>query len=496
MDPAPRYGARVRTVIAAALLVTVVAAANPALAAPNEEHEPKLLGLADDEWQTTFDDFAGVVGKPPAILVAFFPLDRTTDANFVKVQVETAEALGVVIFHEIIVDDLAALNRGDLDATLRATAANYAAALTGGRRLLVAPLPEANLGEHPWGGDPAGYRAGYRRIRQAFLDAGLGPDHVRFVFAMNGESTVGSYRDYYPGDEVVDIIGFAKINRGDPWRDYDETFATHIGEMQSQVSLDKPILVTQTATVGGSGRADWIDDMFSGLLSESQVIGANYFNKSKDHDYRVIVGSSVDPNFSAGYRTWSPPSDSAWIFDGRMDAWVDERESAVFVDAIESGFRAEIEWLAGEGITEGCVSRRFCPDDPVTRAQMASFLDRALPLAASTSDAFEDDEGSVHEAAINRLAAAGITMGCTEILFCPNDPVTRAQMASFLDRALDLHAASGDPFNDDEGSVHERSINRLADAGITEGCTPTSFCPNDPVTRAQMAAFLFRALAA
>ena len=69
-------------------------------------------------------------------------------------------------------------------------------------------------------------------------------------------------------------------------------------------------------------------------------------------------------------------------------------------------------------------------------------------------------------------------------------------MASFLDRALDLHAASGDPFNDDEGSVHERSINRLAGAGITEGCTPTSFCPNDPVTRAQMAAFLFRALAA
>jgi hypothetical protein len=234
--------------------------------------------------------------------------------------------------------------------------------------------------------------------------------------------------------------------------------------------------------------------MFSGLLGESQVIGANYFNVSKDHDYRVIVGGSVDPNFLAGYRTWSPPSEEAWIFDGRMDAWVEERESAIFVDAIESGFRAEIEWLAGEGITEGCATRRFCPDDPVTRAQMASFLDRALPLAASTGDAFEDDEGSVHEAAINRLAASGITNGCTETLYCPNDPVTRAQMASFLDRALDLPAASGDPFNDDEGSVHEGSINRLATAGITEGCTPTSFCPDDPVTRAQMAAFLYRAL--
>ena len=420
--PLPGYGARVRTVIAAALLVTLVTATTPALAAPNEEHEPKLLGLADGEWQSTIPSFASAAGKPPAILQAFFPLDRTADANFVEVQVDTAQSLGVTIYHEIIVEDLGALNRGDLDGVLDATAANYAAALTGERHLLVAPLPEANLGEHPWGGNPAGYRAGYKRIRQAFLDAGLGPDQVRFVFAMNGESTVGSYPDYYPGDDVVDIIGFAKINRGDPWRDYAETFTTHIREMQSQISLNKPILVTQTATVGGSGRAAWLDDMFSGLLGESQVIGANYFNISKDHDYRVIVGGSVDENFLAGYRTWSPPSDTAWIFDGRMDAWVDERESAVFVDAIESGFRAEIEWLAGEGITEGCVSRRFCPDDPVTRAQMASFLDRALPLAASPSDAFEDDEGSVHEAAINRLAAAGITMGCTETLFCPERP--------------------------------------------------------------------------
>ncbi len=120
---------------------------------------------------------------------------------------------------------------------------------------------------------------------------------------MNGESTVGSYSDYYPGDDVVDILGFSKINRGDPWRDYAATFTEHIGEMQSQISLDKPILVTQTATVGGSGRAEWLDDMFNGLLGESQVIGANYFNVSKDHDYRVIVGGSVDPNFLAGYRT-------------------------------------------------------------------------------------------------------------------------------------------------------------------------------------------------
>jgi hypothetical protein len=311
---------------------------------------------------------------------------------------------------------------------------------------------------------------------------------------MNGVSTAGSYADYYPGDGVVDLIGFSRINRGDPWREYHVMFTTHIREMQAQISLNKPMLITQTASVGGSERADWLEDMFSGLLTESQVVGAIYFNVSKDHDYRVVVGGSVDPSFAAGYRTWSPPSDVSWIFDGRMDAWEEERASAVFIDVIESAFRSEIEWLAGEGITEGCATRQYCPDDPVTRAQMASFLDRALDLPAASGDQFTDDEGSVHESAINRLATTGITQGCEGDRYCPDDPVTRAQMASFLDRALDLPAASGDQFTDDEGSVHESAINRLATSGITHGCTPTSFCPDDPVTRAQMAAFLNRAL--
>ncbi len=186
----------------------------------------------------------------------FWPIDDLGTSGYLHTQLDAAESYGIVIYHEIIVGDLDGLNGGGLDGQLAAMAGNYASWLLAGsgRHLLVAPLPEANLGEHAWGGDPSGYRAGYRRIRQAFLDAGLGPEQVRFVFAMNGESTVGSYADYYPGDDVVDLIGFSKVNRGDPWRDYHETFTTHIREMQSQVSLNKPMLVTQTASVGGSGQ--------------------------------------------------------------------------------------------------------------------------------------------------------------------------------------------------------------------------------------------------
>lgn len=73
--------------------------------------------------------------------------------------------------------------------------------------------------------------------------------------------------------------------------------------------------------------------------------------------------------------------------------------------------------------------------------------------------------------------------------------VTREQMASFLARALSLPTTSTDRFTDDETSIHEASINRLAAAGITGGCTATTFCPRAQVTRGQMAAFLYRGLA-
>jgi S-layer homology domain len=171
-----------------------------------------------------------------------------------------------------------------------------------------------------------------------------------------------------------------------------------------------------------------------------------------------------------------------------------------FSDIIGNTFTKEILWLAEEEITLGCnppANDQFCPEDDVTRAQMASFLARALDLPKASQDYFNDDEGNTHEGNINRLAAAGITQGCaTSNTYCPDDNVSRAQMASFLARALDLPKASQDYFNDDEGNTHESNINRLAKSGITQGCNSanTQFCPDDPVTRGQMAAFLYRGL--
>jgi glucose/arabinose dehydrogenase len=112
---------------------------------------------------------------------------------------------------------------------------------------------------------------------------------------------------------------------------------------------------------------------------------------------------------------------------------------------------------------------------------------------------FLDDDGNIHEGAIEAIAAEAITRGCNppvNDLYCPGSRVSRGEMAAFLTRALDLPATSKDYFTDDGGSVFETDINRLAAAGITRGCNPPTndrFCPDGEVTRGQMAAFLVRA---
>ncbi|KAA3639751.1 MAG: hypothetical protein DWP92_04215, partial [Armatimonadetes bacterium] len=174
-----------------------------------------------------------------------------------------------------------------------------------------------------------------------------------------------------------------------------------------------------------------------------------------------------------------------------------------FVDDNGNIHEAAIEAIAALGITKGCnppVNNMFCPDDPVTRGAMAAFLNRALGLDPTGLDFFIDDEVSVFEGDINRLAAAGITLGCNPPIndrFCPDDPVTRGAMAAFLNRALGLDPTGLDFFLDDNTSVFEGDIDRLAAAGITRGCNPPTndrYCPNSLVTRAEMATFLARAL--
>lgn len=181
--------------------------------------------------------------------------------------------------------------------------------------------------------------------------------------------------------------------------------------------------------------------------------------------------------------------------DGNVSAGL----SGTFTTAVDFSdtnghlFEEDIAWLSGRGITQGCTTDSFCPGDGLTRAQMASLLVRAFDLPAVGGNRFGDVSG-IHTANINALAEAGITLGCnasgTE--FCPDDPVSRAQMATFLTRSFNLAPTTTDWFDDDGGSPHEPGINAIAESGITLGCGANAYCPAGVVNRGQIAAFLHR----
>ncbi len=121
----------------------------------------------------------------------------------------------------------------------------------------------------------------------------------------------------------------------------------------------------------------------------------------------------------------------------------------------------------------------------------------ALPQAPA--DHFDDDDSSIHQRAINQLAQLGVVSGKGVRTFQPTAYVSRAEMTTFLVRAhkvADGSTLRDGPryFNDTAGNAHEANINRAAQAGLAAGVSPGSFGPRGRVTRAQMATFICRTL--
>jgi len=174
-------------------------------------------------------------------------------------------------------------------------------------------------------------------------------------------------------------------------------------------------------------------------------------------------------------------------------------------DSADAGVhQSAVEALDAAGVLRGtgCTSDRLCPRDPLPRWTMAVWLVRVLdgsdPPRSGTSRFADVEPWRWWAPHVERLADLGVTGGCSAgpARYCPDRPVTRAQTASFLRRALRLGPAEPAGFTDTVGSVHESAIDALAGAGITAGCarTPARYCPGVAVTRAQMASLLLRAL--
>lgn len=182
----------------------------------------------------------------------------------------------------------------------------------------------------------------------------------------------------------------------------------------------------------------------------------------------------------------------------RLTAPLSSTHVGHFRDDEGSPHEADIDTLFEAGITYGCSSDGlYCPNQEITRGQIAAFINRAFHLPAAEFDYFTDDAGNLFEGDINAITAAGIGFGCTEWDFCPERPLLREEMAELLVRAFRVTASSTDYFTDDEASEFQPSINALRQAGITRGCDPLDpgyFCPLRPLTRAEMASFFVRAM--
>ena len=176
---------------------------------------------------------------------------------------------------------------------------------------------------------------------------------------------------------------------------------------------------------------------------------------------------------------------------------------AGFSDVSPGSHKPAIDALDQMGVFEGtlCGENRFCPSSHIDRSTMAVWLIRVLesgdPPDTDASGFADVDSDQWWAPFVERIADLEITVGCKRepLRYCPDELVTRARMATFLERAFDLDPADPVGFVDIAGSTHEANINALAASKLTVGCKkdPLSFCPNTAVSRAQMATFLHRA---
>ena len=182
------------------------------------------------------------------------------------------------------------------------------------------------------------------------------------------------------------------------------------------------------------------------------------------------------------------------------------RSNAFFADFLDvpqlDPFHDYVEKIFRNGITAGCAGGSYCPQDAVTRAQMAVFLLKSKHgsgfIPPACTGVFGDVAcPSLFADWIEQLAAEGITAGCGGGNYCPSLPVTRAQMAVFLLKTKHGPAFVPPPCAGIFGDVACPSlfadwIEQLAAEQITGGCGGNNYCPDNPNTRAQMSAFLVK----
>ena len=183
-----------------------------------------------------------------------------------------------------------------------------------------------------------------------------------------------------------------------------------------------------------------------------------------------------------------------------MSAFAVEVGETMFDDVYPEDYYYEsVSWAAENGIAAGTGANKFFPKLACTRAQVVTFLWRTAgkQMLKQQENVFSDVESdSVYYEAILWAVGAGVTSGTGNSTFSPNQTCTRAQVVTFLWRALGCPANAGaeNPFTDVEaGTWYEMPVLWALDRGVTNGISATEFGVNTICNRAQIVTFLYRA---
>lgn len=194
------------------------------------------------------------------------------------------------------------------------------------------------------------------------------------------------------------------------------------------------------------------------------------------------------------------PASAAGVMDNACPP--DRTPSAPFFDTFDNPHEEAIDCVAWYRIASGVSENEYAPEGLVRRDQLASFMARSVyamrgSLPEPGAPRYDDVDGNPHGNAIARLAEAGIVGGTGARTYSPERLVQRGAMATFLVSTYQhltgtQLTASRDYFSDDNGTTHEASINKAAEAGFAGGVGDGRFAPSGSVRRDQMASFISR----
>ena len=334
-------------------------------------------------------------------------------------------------------------------------------------------------------------------------------------YAIGEYGQLRSFDPFEGGDYEGESIVYETVVRGECDGPHAGQFRTR-GYRAGEFSADGGL--TWVSGDLGVGGAVYDKDSWGLGEPEPKIIGLTFpvIQKYMEGERSVDDGDGPEAGMHR-YRYTRDPSDplaQLVVYDDIVcppDFTVEQKVGTLasppscFVDVAGTNVHHNsIHDLVRKRITQGCGDGRFCPNRTVTRAQMAAFLHRAVygPQEVSDPPALSDVPSDAWYRTPALWAVKNDVIRAPGGRFDPGGAVTRADMAEMLAAVprfnIRVPARAQGLFDDTTGlpDATVRAIEGIRAAGVTAGCAtgPLRYCPGQPVTRAQMASFLIRAL--